>query len=136
MTNRTYDTPEIQDLKKKLVKALDEVGAGYCLVFYEKNGSDMDYKTVPVHPIVITMAKRMTDTFVLKAVDEMDENHDPRDIESELPAECAEFKIKLEGYIRVFKEAGYSDENAFRLALDRLGVKHCMWDPEVYPIED
>ncbi|TIH12768.1 hypothetical protein D0S45_17510 [Marinifilum sp. JC120] len=76
---RTYGTPEIQDLKKKLTKALDEVGAGYSLIFYEKGGSDMTYKSVPAHPIIVTTVKNMADKFVLCAVDEWDESYDPRD---------------------------------------------------------
>ena len=76
MTNRTYDTPEIQELKEKLIKALDGVGAGYCIQFYDKDGPYADYKTVPVIPVVVSMVKQINDGFILKVVDEMDNSHD------------------------------------------------------------
>ncbi|SME96766.1 hypothetical protein [Desulfovibrio gilichinskyi] len=44
--------------------------------------------------------------------------------ERELPEECAEFKAKLEGYIRVFKEVGFSEEDASLHALSKLEVRN------------
>lgn len=44
--------------------------------------------------------------------------------EPELPEECAEFKAKLEGYIRVFKNNDCDDEDSLHYALCALNVRN------------
>lgn len=44
--------------------------------------------------------------------------------EPELPEECAEFKAKLEGYIRVFKDNDCDNGDALNYALCALNVRN------------